>query len=363
MKGLKSSRAKTLNDLYQSLVELEPTEQNPSSGIVETGGEGAESNINTGDTQTQKTNNDDNSAKTFGCVKNLIKATIQLNEMVNKGVVKIPTKPSQPTKQITSSIDKIVHNILREYIALNEAGATWNTANAAGVSQTNAPKGGALQVGETDAINSWNKVVKAFKQANVNAMIKPMELLINTSVSQGKDTLKAAQEDIISIGKLITQNRKTIGKVIPFEQLVKEAEDNSVTRRRNVEAIAKAISLVSRIIMAYKEDIGLTGSYGSAKAPMNLFIQAYDCVISGGVIKSVGNTTQTNNQSAKGQETTQGNQNKGVQSGSQNKTTNTQSGNETSPEQGQDVSGSKTNDVKAKKPYNPDEYSFRRTQF
>jgi hypothetical protein len=322
MKGLKSSRAKTLNDLYQSLVELEPTQENPSSGIIETGDEGVESNVNTGDTQTQKTNNDDNSAKTFGCVKNLIKATIQLNEMVNKGVVKIPTKPSQPTKQITSSIDKIVHNILREYIALNEAGATWNTANAAGVSQTNAPKGGALQVGETDAINSWNKVVKAFKQANVNAMIKPMELLINTSVSQGKDTLKAAQEDIISIGKLITQNRKTIGKVIPFEQLVKEAEDNSVTRRRNVEAIAKAISLVSRIIMAYKEDIGLTGSYGSAKAPMNLFIQAYDCVISGGVIKSVGNTTQTNNQSAKGQgnnqstqgqETTQGNQNKETQ--------------------------------------------------
>jgi hypothetical protein len=65
--------------------------------------------------------------------------------------------------------------------------------------------------------------------------------------------------------------------------------------------------------MAYKEDIGLTGAYGSAKAPMNLFIQAYDCVIKGGG-KSGGNTTQTNNQSAQsqgnnqssqGQETTQ----------------------------------------------------------
>ena len=331
MKGLKSSRAKTLNDLYQSLVELEPTQENPSSGIIETGDEGAESNVNTGDTQTQKTNNDDNSAKTFGCVKNLIKATIQLNEMVNKGVVKIPNKLSQPTdtsgshlgnkpKLQTSSIDKIVHNILREYIELNEAGAAWNTANAAGVNQTNAFKGSQLQAGETDAINSWDKVVKAFKQANVNAMIKPMELLINTSVSQGKDTLKAAQEDIISIGKLITQNRKTIGKVIPFEQLVKEAEDNSVTRRRNVEAIAKAISLVSRIIMAYKEDIGLTGSYGSAKAPMNLFIQAYDCVISGGVIKSGVKTTQTN-KPAQGDQSN--NQNKGVQSGSQNKETQT----------------------------------------
>ena len=155
-------------------------------------------------------------------------------------------------------------------------------------------------MGETDAINSWNKVVKAFKQANVSVLVKPMELLVNTSISQGKDTLKAANEDIGQIGNLIIQNKSTIGKVIPFEQLVKEAEDNSVTRRRNVEAIAKAISLVSRIIMAYKEDIGLTGAYGSAKAPMNLFIQAYDCVIKGGG-KLGGRTTQTNNQSVEGQ--------------------------------------------------------------
>jgi hypothetical protein len=127
-----------------------------------------------------------------------------------------------------------------------------------------------------------------------------MELLVNTSISQGKDTLKAAKEDIYQIGNLIIQNRSTIGKVIPFEQLVKEAEDNSVTRRRNVEAIAKAISLVSRIIMAYKEDIGLTGAYGSAKAPMNLFIQAYDCVVEG------VNTQGGNRQSSQGENKPEG---------------------------------------------------------
>ncbi len=331
VKGLKSSRAQSLNDLYQSLVDLKPTQENPSSGIVETGGEG--------DVASKEQNQQGGSTVVnIECVKNLIKTTIQLNEMINKGVVKMPTKPSidlvntntqKPNtqqkssrfpgskpltqSQLKSSIDAVVHNLLREFIELKEAGASWNTANAANVTQTNAAKGGALQVGETDAINSWNKVVKAFKQANVSALVKPMELLVNTSISQGKDTLKAANEDISQIGNLIIQNRATIGKVIPFEQLVKEAEDNTVTRRRNVEAIAKAISLVSRIIMAYKEDIGLTGAYGSAKAPMNLFIQAYDCVIKGGG-KSGGNTTQTNNQSAQsqgnnqssqGQETTQ----------------------------------------------------------
>ena len=412
VKGQKQSRAKTLNDLYQSLVELEPTEQNPSSGIGKTDGEG-------GDKQNQQGGT---TGINIECVKNLMKATIQLNEMINKGVVKNPTnkndtsskgnikvgqeylynnkpvlvvnlknpvskgfdkkwltkddvigkdtlgnnmvsvvfknklndysdmnastavdisklkpmtggnkqqptqqKPmtggnkQQPTQQkpsrfpnskpltqsqLKSSIDAVVHNLLREFIELKEAGAAWNTANAANVTQINAPKGGALQAGETDAVNSWNKVVKAFKQANVSVLVKPMELLVNTSISQGKDTLKAANEDISQIGNLIIQNRATIGKVIPFEQLVKEAEDNTVTRSRNVQAIAKAISLVSRIIMAYKEDIGLTGTYGSAKAPMNLFIQAYDCVIKGGS-KSGGNTTQGNNQT--NNQTTQGN--------------------------------------------------------
>lgn len=396
IKGQKQSRAKTLNDLYQSLVNLEPTEENPSSGIIETAGEGDA----TGGDQSKLGGA---TGVNIECVKNLIKATIQLNEMINKGVVKNPTnknaagskgnikvgqeylynnkpvlvlnlknpvskgsdkkwltkddiigkdtlgnnmvsvvfknklndysdmnastavdisklKPMtggnkpQPTQQkqgrfpnskpltqsqLKSSIDSVVHNILREFIELQEAGAAWNTANAANVTQTNAPKGGALQAGETDAVNGWNKVVNAFKQANVSALVKPMELLVNTSISQGKDTLKAAQEDMMQIGNLIIQNRATIGKVIPFEQLVKEAEDPKITRSRNVQAIAKSISLVSRIIMAYKEDIGLTGAYGSAKAPMNLFIQAYDCVVKGGG-KSGGQTTQGGNQPSQG---------------------------------------------------------------
>jgi len=454
VKGQKQSRAKTLNDLYQSLVELEPTEQNPSSGIVETSGEGEVA----GGEQTQQGGA---TAINAGCVKNLIKATIQLNEMIAKGVIKAPNvnkggkqtsnkgniklgqeylynnKPclvvnldylvsKGPDKkwmtgddiknqkyplqqkyaavvfkpanndynsvnisnnvdisklkpmvggnkpkvgankpQLKSSIDAVVHNLLREFIELKEAGAAFNTANAANVTQTNAPKGGALQAGETDAINSWNKVVKAFKQANVSALVKPMELLVNTSISQGKDTFKAAQEDINQIGNLIIQNKSTIGKVIPFEQLVKEAEDNSVTRRRNAEAIAKAISLVSRIVMAYKEDIGLTGAYGSAKAPMNLFIQAYDCVVNAGG-KSGGNTTQTNNQSAKGQgnnqstqgqETTQGNN----QSAQGQETT--QSGNETSSEQDNEQPEGGEEQVKSQPKLMPLDQSIRKPFF
>jgi hypothetical protein len=428
IKGQKQSRAKTLNDLYQSLVDLKPTQENPSSGIIKTDGEG-------GDKQNQQGGT---TGVNIECVKNLMKATIQLNEMINKGVVKNPTnkndtsskgnikvgqeylynnkpvlvlnlknpvskgsdkkwltkddiigkdtlgnnmvsvvfknklndysdmnastavdisklKPMtggnkpQPTQQkqgrfpnskpltqsqLKSSIDSVVHNILREFIELQEAGAAWNTANAANVTQTNAPKGGALQAGETDAVNSWNKVVKAFKQANVSVLVKPMELLVNTSISQGKDTLKAANEDISQIGNLIIQNRATIGKVIPFEQLVKEAEDPKIARSRNVQAISKAISLVSRIIMAYKEDIGLTGAYGSAKAPMNLFIQAYDCVIKGGG-KSGGQTTQGgNNQANQGtQGTNQQGSNQANQVGGNQPEGNEQGGTEQSVSQ------------------------------
>ena len=466
VKGQKQSRAKTLNDLYQSLVELEPTQENPSSGIIKTDGEG-------GDKQNQQGGT---TGVNIECVKNLMKATIQLNEMINKGVVKNPTnkndaggkgnikvgqeylynnkpvlvlnlknpvskgsdkkwltkddiigkdtlgnnmvsvvfknklndysdmnastavdisklKPmtggnkQQPTQQkpsrfpnskpltqsqLKSSIDVVVHNLLREFVELKEAGAAWNTANAANVTQINAPKGGALQAGETDAVNSWNKVVKAFKQANVSALVKPMELLVNTSISQGKDTLKAANEDISQIGNLIIQNRATIGKIIPFEQLVKEAEDNTTTRSRNVQAIAKAISLVSRIIMAYKEDIGLTGAYGSAKAPMNLFIQAYDCVIKGGG-KSGGNTTQGNNQT--NNQTTQGNNQtnnqttqdnnqstKGQETSQQGQETK-KSGNETSSEQDNEQPEGGEEQVKSQPKLMPLDQSIRKPFF
>lgn len=362
IKGQKQSRAKTLNDLYQSLVNLESTEENPSSGIIETSAEGE--NKPGGD---QPAGNQPTGVN-IECVKNLIKATIQLNEMINRGVVKIPTKQTntspqtnkpQPTQQkqgrfpnskpltqsqLKSSIDSVVHNILREFIELQEAGAAWNTANAANVTQTNAPKGGALQSGETDAVNGWNKVVNAFKQANVSALVKPMELLVNTSISQGKDTLKAAQEDMMQIGNLIIQNRATIGKVIPFEQLVKEAEDPKITRSRNVQAISKAISLVSRIIMAYKEDIGLTGAYGSAKAPMNLFIQSYDCVIKGGG-KSGGQTTQGGNQPSQGgnNQTNQGTQGTNQQGSNQANQggDNQPEGNETEQSVSQETSNEK----------------------
>jgi hypothetical protein len=214
-------------------------------------------------------------------------------------------------------------------------------------------------------VNGWNKVVNAFKQANVSALVKPMELLVNTSISQGKDTLKAANEDISQIGNLIIQNRATIGKIIPFKQLVKEAEDPKIARSRNVQAIAKAISLVSRIIMAYKEDIGLTGAYGSAKAPMNLFIQAYDCVIKGGS-KSGGNTTQGNNQSAKGQGINQSAQGqKTTQSNNQSAQgqETTQSGNETSPEQDNEQPEGGEEQVKSQPKLMPLDQSIRKPYF
>ena len=144
---------------------------------------------------------------------------------------------------------------------------------------------------------------------------------------------------MMQIGNIIIQNRATIGKVIPFEQLVKEAEDPKIARSRNVQAIAKSISLVSRIIMAYKEDIGLTGAYGSAKAPMNLFIQAYDCVVKGGG-KSGGQTTQGGNQPSQGgnNQTTQGG-NQPSQGGNNQANQGTQGTNQQDSNQANQVGG------------------------
>lgn len=150
MKGLKSSRAKTLNDLYQSLVELEPTQENPSSGIIETG------DVVSGKAgvvgNNQKGGGDNSDLQLYTNLKKYFQDIFNYKSQVNmdtygKGgtsnlekVYDKNTNTTQPTdtsgshlgnkpKLQTSSVDAIVHNLLREFVGLKEASQVVNNTS------------------------------------------------------------------------------------------------------------------------------------------------------------------------------------------------------------------------------------------
>jgi hypothetical protein len=125
-----------------------------------------------------------------------------------------------------------------------------------------------LQGAETQARNAWNKVVNAFNKSGINQFIPQIESLLKISIKDGKDEVKRAKSTIMLIGKQVILNKSTVGKPILFDDLVKEAI--------SINDVSKSISLVARILIAFKEDMGLTGSYGSAIRPLKDFINSFN---------------------------------------------------------------------------------------
>ena len=155
IKGQKQSRAKTLNDLYQSLVDLKPTQENPSSGIGKTDGEG-------GDNQKEGKPSFDlqlyiNLKKYFQDIFNY-KSQVNMDTYGKGGTSNLEkvydkntntTQPTQPNKpqptqqkqsrfpnpnpltqsQLKSSIDAVVHNLLKEFVELKEASQVVNNTS------------------------------------------------------------------------------------------------------------------------------------------------------------------------------------------------------------------------------------------
>lgn len=121
---------------------------------------------------------------------------------------------------------------------------------------------------ELHAKNAWNKLVKSFNQSGITKHLKEIEDLLNVKLSDGKDKFKDAKNKILSITNQLSKNKVD---VIEFDDLIKESiYDND---------IPKSISLISRVILSFKGDIGLLGSYGSATNPLKLFISSYDSII------------------------------------------------------------------------------------
>ncbi len=131
------------------------------------------------------------------------------------------------------------------------------------------PSSGSANVegGETHAKNAWKKVINAYNQSKIASFIPQIESLLNTTSKGDKENLLKAKENIIKICKQCVLNISTVGKPINFEDLIKEDI--------NINDVSKSISLFGRILLAYKDDIGLTGSYGKAGESMKTFINSF----------------------------------------------------------------------------------------
>jgi len=107
---------------------------------------------------------------------------------------------------------------------------------------------------EVLANNAWRKVVKAHNDSKIDGFIKIIEDLLSVSSKDGKENFKNAKKDINAICKQVILNKSTVGTVISFENLIKEAV--------NVNDISKSISLFARVILALK--------------PLKTFISSFD---------------------------------------------------------------------------------------
>jgi hypothetical protein len=112
-----------------------------------------------------------------------------------------------------------------------------------------------LREQEVDAKRAWNKVVNAWNKSGISKYIPYLESLINTT---GVDKIKENKKSIMEIGRQVAINYNTVGKPISLSELISEQQTVSISD------VAKSISLFGRTVMAFKEDMGLLGSYGAS---------------------------------------------------------------------------------------------------
>ena len=122
---------------------------------------------------------------------------------------------------------------------------------------------------ETQTRAAWKKILGASKIADLPILSKLLQEIIDIS----KSGSKLDKTIITAIGKNIILNESTTGKPIGLESLIKEEAGNIPAKYSNV---SKNISLLARILLSFKDDMGLIGSLGEAAKPIKDFISSYN---------------------------------------------------------------------------------------
>jgi hypothetical protein len=122
---------------------------------------------------------------------------------------------------------------------------------------------------ESHSKAAFSKVRNSFMKNDIFNIIPKMEEMRKKRLSGDKQM----GTYMVQIMKQVFANESTIGKPLSFQELIKEAVD---VQQTEYAPIIKSISVLARVLLAFKEDMGLLQSMGELKKPITQFIQSYD---------------------------------------------------------------------------------------
>jgi len=125
-----------------------------------------------------------------------------------------------------------------------------------------------LKQKQIQAKTGWKKIQREYVNSNLASQIPLMEKLIKMRQQSDKSAFGLMR----SLMKQVFANEKTEGKIISFQELIKE---NINILQTEFKTLPKVISLMSRIIMAFKNEMGLLQHLGEAQKPLESFINSY----------------------------------------------------------------------------------------
>lgn len=126
-----------------------------------------------------------------------------------------------------------------------------------------------IKQGETDSKAAFTKIKNAYLKNDIYSIIPKMEEMKKKRLAGDKEM----GTYMVQIMKQVFDNESTIGKPLTFQELIKEALN---VQQTEYAPIIKAISVLGRVLLAFKEDMGLLQTMGELKKPITQFIQSYD---------------------------------------------------------------------------------------
>lgn len=208
----------------------------------------------------------------YNISRKLLKSLIDINDGINSNIVKFD---SNSTNSDSSNSDRSA-SVQDEYNKLIDK---WKSEQKEkglnpdpGEGTRKRIRREAQQVKESlnsesaHAQIAWNRILKSRDSSGVSKYLEYISRLLMTT-DKDKVRFDKAKSSIIDICKQVVMNRLTVGKPIPYSELVKE--------NYSVNDVSKSISLFGRILLSIDEKRSLCDSYGIVGKSILIFIDSF----------------------------------------------------------------------------------------